>query len=214
MAKEQPGRIRPSGWTTHTRGTPPRCTAKDSRCSSWGRRMWDTTATARPKREPHPSKCPRATQRETHWWGRRTQKSPWPPRDWRPPCSEAAMLITASPKKKKKKRIFGVFHPDSPFFLIFPLRWTCCYACRRQLTTRAHRAATATAPVTTTNSWTPRWSRHYDGDSSSLGWRNLCSSRFLVKIWKVLLCKMVHPMEGQFYKGSGILKQSILCFTW
>lgn len=45
------------------------------------------------------------------------------------------------------------------FLLCHVFRWTCCYAYRRRLTTQACRAATATAPVTMTNSWTPRWSQ-------------------------------------------------------
>lgn len=87
------------------------------------------------------------------------------------------------------KRSFSFSNP--------PFRWTCCYACKRQRTTRAHRAATATAPVTTMSNWTPHWSQRYDGDAGSLvharGGGNLRSSCFLVQIWKVLLCKMVHP---------------------
>lgn len=168
-AKERPGRIRPSGWTTRTRGAPPRCSAKDSRCSSCGRRTLDTTATARPKREPRPSKCLRATRKETPWWGRHDDTT-------------------------RQTKVLNTWF----FFFDPPCRWTCCYACKRQQTTRARRAATATAPVTTTNNWTPRWSRRYDGDAGSLvhakGGGGLRSSCFPVQIWKVLLCKMVHPM--------------------
>lgn len=74
-AREQHGRIHPSGWTTRIHGTPPRCSRTASHCSNWGRRTWDTTATAHPRREPRPSRCLRVTQRETHWWGRHTQNN-------------------------------------------------------------------------------------------------------------------------------------------
>lgn len=245
-AKEQPGRIRPSGWTTRIRGTPPRCSRTVRHFSSWGRRTWDMTATAHPRRGLRPSRCLRVTQRETRWWGRHRDEyvfSTWElwsksgddvisrllvfhgdfdkycsflfqrmntmSGRWYAHIQKAALVREECDGERGKvseeresvqfqmlgfcslsikgqieadiddtiKKLYcswDVQQPDIPvlyavcllFMLLSPgcafLRWTCCYGCRRQLTTPARRAVTVTAPVTTTNSWTPRWSRHYE----------------------------------------------------